>query len=80
MLRRYEIGRRLAWLEKAKAAEDDLPHFILNFGGDSPRLRAHDGRLWERGAEEDHGDFIERIKATYPAKGFLMLYTARGAA
>lgn len=34
MLRRHEIGRRLEGLERAKAAEDDMPLYLLNYGGD----------------------------------------------
>jgi len=76
MLRRHEIGRRLAGLEKTKAAEDDMPLYFLNYGGDSPRLRAHDGRLWERGTDEPQDAFTARIKAAYPPRGFVMLYAA----
>lgn len=79
MLRRHEIGRRLEGLERAKAAEDDMPLYLLNYGGDSPRLRAHDGRLWACGAEESRDDFMERIKAAYPPRGFLILHPERGA-
>lgn len=75
-MRQHEIERRLSGLEKAKAAEDDMPLFFLNYGGDSPRLCAHDGRLWARGTDETQDAFTARIKAGYPARGFVMLYAA----
>ena len=76
MLRRHEIGRRLAGLEKAQAAKDDEPRFFLNFAGLScPRVRAN-GVLLERGPDETPEAFQERIEASRNGEKFLIANSA----
>jgi hypothetical protein len=58
-----KLSNRLAHLETIKKAQDDAPHYYLNFAGREARRVEANGQLFEREADESSEHFEDRIKA-----------------